>query len=229
MPVVCRQAGLFAALMLSLMAALAQPADPGPEQWQLKKQVNDISIYVRDIDEFAIDVIRAEVEMEVPAGLVLELLLNTELRPLWNSICREAREIGEASPATGPGLIYLHYAMPWPVQDRDVVMAVEVEGELPDLTLSAKAIRGGVAVRNDRVRIVNAWETWRIIAVNDRTTRLQMTVFMDPAGPVPDWFINMMSVAEPLKMMQRLREVLRTRQLLLRRSASATVKQTSSR
>lgn len=191
-------------LYLSLaVTANAVVADEAP--WILKKKSDGIAVYSRDVANSAIDEIRAVADIIGPPDLVLAYLLNVTNRPRWNTLTA----VAEALPNNGkPGessRVYLRYDMPWPVEDRDMVMTMT--SHVGRHGFVAEAVTSTYRRGDGAVRVTIASEQWDI-QPSDQGSTITMTVFMDPAGPIPAWLINSMSVSQPIEVMQRLRQQL---------------------
>ena len=168
------------------------------EGWRLRKDEQGIAVYAREIADSPIDEIRATATLQAPYPVVLALLLDHTARPKWNSLCQEARVLNN-SASEEQQRVYFYYKMPWPVADRDLVMKLlmsETDGA---------AIMKGSAVADDSVpvgkavRVSKAREEWQIERVDENSTRVTMTALMDPAGPIPAWLINALSVSQPFE------------------------------
>lgn len=196
---------ICAAASLILVANGAWSSVDG--DWELKKDSGGIAVYSQDVADSDINVIRAEAEIDVPLDVLLDLLMQADLKPTWNSICHKASVVGEGGSDTVTEHIYLQYDMPWPVADRDVVMSQRVERSDNTVTISASAIVDIVPVDKKYVRVSKAWEEWVLTRRADDKVHLRMTAFMDPAGPIPAWLINAMSVSQPYEIMENLRSM----------------------
>lgn len=176
-------------------------------QWEVRKTSDGITVSSREEPGSPINAIRAEAEFDVPLDVVLQLLLDVDNRPEWNSICREAKQVAAESNDSNQRLEYIYYDMPWPVKDRDLVLEFKHEQSEESAKISATVVDGVVDSNDKAVRVSKAWEEWLISRVSDTKAKLTMTVFMDPNGPIPAWLINSMSVSQPLEAMAKLREL----------------------
>lgn len=179
--------------------------------WTLRKTVDGINVSTRPVSGSALNAIRAEAEFAVPLQVIVDLLLEIDNRPIWNSICREAKIIKTDAQHDGRQLAYFYYDMPWPVKDRDLVLEFTPEFTDGSAKISASVVSDVLEPIDKAVRVAQAWEEWQLTALSDETAKVSMTVFMDPNGPIPAWLINSMSVSQPLEVMAMLRELSATR------------------
>lgn len=191
----------WVAVLFSLAGAAFADTDEG---WQIRKDEQGITVYAREVADSPIDEIRASASIQAPYPVVLALLLDHTARPQWNALCQEARVLQSGTP--DEQRVYFYYKMPWPVTDRDLVMALSVNDA------DGVAIMRGTAIADDTapagskaVRVLKAREEWRIERLDENSTRVTMTALMDPAGPIPAWLINAMSVSQPYEAMEQLR------------------------
>lgn len=187
-------------LSLSIISA---PALADEARWILKKKSDGIAVYARDVADSAIDEIRAEAEIMAPPDVLLAYLLDVANRSHWNTLCTVTETMtGDSKKYSDATQVYLRYDMPWPVEDRDMVMALTPRKDGSGFV--AEAVASNYRRDEGAVRVTKAWEQWDI-QPTDQGSKLTMTVFMDPAGPIPTWLINSMSVSQPIEVMQRLR------------------------
>ena len=190
-----------AILLVFSHAVFAESSD-----WELKKTEDDISIYMRDVPDSAINAIRAVTQINAPLDVVLDLLWDASKRPEWNSLCREVKPVASENPGNPQQQTnYFYYDMPWPVKDRDLIMGFTKTVDQNSAKISASIVDAPVAENKNAVRVSYAWEEWEISRNEDGSSTLSMTAFLDPNGPIPAWLINTMSISQPLEVMTKLR------------------------
>lgn len=198
---------LFSTIRLLVLVSIVSATSvvASESEWELKKTDNGISVYSRDVADSAINAIRAQANFDVPPAVVEAILLEYGTRTKWNSMCIKAETVAQADP--DQTLVYFHYDMPWPVKDRDLVMQFKHESSDSGVKITATAIESDVAPVKKVVRVIKAWEEWTVRRLENGSSEVTMTVFMDPNGPIPAWLINTMSVSEPLQAMSILRDM----------------------
>ena len=197
------------AQMLLVMAfcfvTIVGQASAGDSAWELKKQQDGISVFQKQSADSSINQIRAEAVISAPVSAIADVLLDFQNRPQWDSLSRSAKLL-ENGNSEGT-FVHIHYDMPWPVSDRDVVMRIAVRRSPESVEIHAEAVDDVAPLDGDAVRITNAWEKWTVKRLSATESHLTTTGFVDPAGPIPGWLINSMSVSQPYESVAGLRQL----------------------
>jgi len=178
------------------------------EDWRLERDRDGIQIYSRAVAGSPIRAVKGIVKIRAELAEVVALLQNPELRPSWDEMCKESYR--HDSPTTGVERIYVHHDLPWPVTDRDMLLLTEWHTDTVTgvVSMSARAVAGGVPEYKNRVRVINAENRWRIIPLSDSEQELIAEMHADPAGPIPAWLLNWLSIDAPFKTLQQVKAVL---------------------
>lgn len=180
----------------------------GGDDWRLQRDRDGIQVYVRPYPGSEVQAIRSTMQLRSAPERVLALLRDPQRRPAWEEACAEAalhRVIDEHE-----ALIYYHYHLPWPVSDRDVLSRVRWSAS-PDasrLQLSSEATQGLLDAHPDRVRVTDSLTQWTMTRRLDGGTALELQTHANPAGPIPAWLLNSLSIDGPYRSFQRLRRLL---------------------
>ncbi|MFT6552032.1 MAG: hypothetical protein ACJA1I_002079 [Zhongshania marina] len=193
------------AVMLFLQAPLtfAQSDD-----WRLEKTDQGIKVYSRAVADSPIRAVRGEVAINTDVDSAVNLLASVERRPSWDEMCVEAYLV--ASPAADVEQIYVHHDLPWPVKDRDMIMEVKWyrDDESGVATMHGRAITNGVPEYSDRVRVHKSVNSWVITPLAAGGISLAAEMHADPAGPIPAWLLNWLSVEAPITTLQKIKGIL---------------------
>jgi hypothetical protein len=170
-------------------------------------------VYRRSVE--GSDIAEIRVEANVPASLnaVVALLDEVPLRVQWDPTCTEARLLKRDEDLTR--LAYYQIDLPWPVQDRDVVMTTRVSlaHERRAASIMSVATPGEEVSRSASfVRIVQAREHWQLSEANPGVTHIRLLTYVEPAGPIPPWLINTMSAEVPESMLRNIRRMAKERE-----------------
>lgn len=105
-------------------------------------------------------------------------------------------------------LIYLYSHTPWPVHDRDMTVRreiVELEtGIAYRIVLSCQS--GIRAPRDGIVRVSECHSEFRLQRLDDRTTIVEYSASLDPAGHIPNWTKSWMARTVPGRTLAALQE-----------------------
>ena len=194
-----------ASCALAVAAALATAhAQPGGE-WELKRSLDEMATYTRDRP--GSDIKEVKLVMTVDATIDdLNAVLNDATRqPEWVFRCTEGRDLG-GDPTADGWHYYSRIAMPWPMDDRDLIARVEVR-PAPDGTYVSESVAAP-----DRLDAVEACV--RITDFDVRTeyrplpggrTEVTYELHSEPGGRVPAWLVNLFIDKGPVETMTRLR------------------------
>lgn len=182
----------------------------GSSDWELVKDKAGISIYTRDFAGSTIREVHGKTRVQASLSSLVTLLREPELRQLWDDHCAEStlqRRLSETEE-----LVYLHTALPWPVQDRDMVMQTQWAQDPESLQVSvvSRATSGQLAENPGKVRVKVASHDWLLTPLDERWVLVETTLHLDPEGPIPTWLINRLSIDGPYKTLDSIRDILAT-------------------
>ena len=200
----------FYVIPLGVVVLLLQvPASYGlSDDWRLEKVDHGVKVYSRAVSHSPIRAVKGEVIINTDIESAVDFLANVELRPSWDEMCVEAYLV--ASPAADVEQIYVHHDLPWPVKDRDMIMEVKWHRDTDTgvATMHGKAIASGVPEYGDRVRVRDSVNSWVITPLAQGGISLEAEMHADPAGPIPAWLLNWLSVEAPITTLQKIKAIL---------------------
>jgi ribosome-associated toxin RatA of RatAB toxin-antitoxin module len=203
-------AAVFVLALLSLSGPASAGAPPDElvagADWKLVTSADGISVYRRAVDGSSIDEIRAETDVPADLDAVAALLQDVSRRVQWDPTCKQARLLKRDGDLAY--LAYYQIDLPWPVQDRDVVMTTHVNHEHQGVNITSVATPDEeVPQHADFVRILQAREHWQLSEADSGMTRVRLLTHVEPAGPIPSWLINAMSAEVPESMLRSIRQI----------------------
>jgi hypothetical protein len=75
------------------------------------------------------------------------------------------------------------------------------------VSISSVAQETNLAGNDDRVRVVEARSEWNATPMPNGEIRLELSAHLDPAGPLPSWLLNVISLESPYDILKRLRSL----------------------
>lgn len=195
----------FFVMILLLQFSIAGAA---AGEWSLVKDSDDIRVYSRKSADSAINEVRAVTTVNTEVRTVVQLLRDHQSRPRWDSYSGEVFVHETLSPTEE--LLYLHSDLPWPVSDRDMLAHVKwfYEPGSGVVYTQSEATSGILPPRPGRIRVTRARQQWRLTPVAQGRVEISTEIFLDPAGPLPPWLVNMLSVDAPYNSLNGIRRVL---------------------
>lgn len=185
---------------LVLLASTAQA-----DEWALARDKSDIRVYTKPVAGSELNAVRGVTTVESNLGKLVTLIRDPSLRPRWDSFCGDSYLFEQVSPAEE--LVYLHSKMPWPVSDRDMVNRVTWQQDPESLVviMHSVATRDLLPPIKGRVRITQAVNDWQLTPLAGGLVEISTTAHLDPAGPLPSWLINSLSIESPYDVLKRLK------------------------
>lgn len=193
-------------VLLSLASLLlAITAQSHADEWTLARDKDGIRVYTKPVAGSALNAVRGVTTVESSLGKLVTMIRDPSLRPRWDNFCGESYLFKQLSPEEE--LVYLHSKMPWPVSDRDMVNKVTWRQDPKSLvvTMHSVATRDLLAPVKGRVRVTQAVNDWQLTPLAGGEVEISTTVHLDPAGPLPTWLINSLSIESPYDVLKRLK------------------------
>ena len=100
--------------------------------------------------------------------------------------------------------------MPFPAKDRDILAHIKWE-EDPNtrvITVTGTATTGVLAKNKRQIRIEEAQMIWELTPLENGHTQVRNFAHINPAGGIPSWLSNSLSIEAPFETMAGLRKML---------------------
>jgi hypothetical protein len=203
------------AAVLALAAAVTAPEvraeNVGP--WQQVRDEAGIRVQRRMVEGSNLHEFQGRGVIDAPLPTVLAVLHDVGRAPEWMHKCAGAHVVEHIDERHE--VVYNRTAAPWPVADRDTVLASEavfdartheVRIDFWSVTHPKEPPVRGV------VRMPSLRGHWLLSPVNGgRATQAEYQVHADPGGSLPGWIVNMVSKQLPFQTIAGLREQVKRR------------------
>lgn len=198
-------------LALVALASTAQPADDAP--WQLRQfdEASGTSVYLRargdDTPAF-----RCVTHLRVRLATLVAVLLDTDGMPEWVFRTRRVVRL-EADATSTSGVSQVVTAMPWPLLDREAIVAWRITQETETLavTIDGRSAPERLAPTPGLVRMPSFESQWRFSPLANGTVEVRFEGHGDPGGklalPALRGFVDAAVWQGPLQTMKALRGV----------------------
>jgi len=166
--------------------------------WQLKKNENGIKVYTRQKEGASIFmykvVTRISVKPETVYRQVVDFTENLKYMELVDSL--KFLDHQKDKLYTN----YMHFNMPWPVKNREMVMQMRVTNDQDGIYLESNDVPEYFPKDSDKVLIEDFQEKWTI-KEGDMPGESLITVigWVNPGGSIPLWVVNMFSARTPFR------------------------------
>jgi len=195
-------------VLVGLTALLFCVKATAQDSWELRRDENGIKIYSRRPGD----------------GKIVELHLLTRFDTTPERLVAELQDIdnytdwvygnkrsGILKKINDHDIIYFTEAhLPWPIQDRDLVVELTVTPATATnpLTVIAKSIPGILPPKKHFIRIPYSVATWHITPLPGNKINVDYTFSLDPGGSIPSWLVNMTIATGPYKSFVKLGELM---------------------
>jgi hypothetical protein len=104
-------------------------------------------------------------------------------------------------------IYYSRVEVPWPVEDRDYVVAIHTEQnpQTKVITITSPCVPGYVPEKKGIVRISHSVGQWTITPMGKNQTRAEYMLEVDPGGNIPAWLINLFATKGPTETFRNLK------------------------
>ncbi len=181
-------------LFLLLSGLLLTLDSSSQNDWELKRDKDDIVIYTKESKDNPLKEYRATAIIESPLNEVYQFLSDLEYRPAWVVRCSGL----EIIDTVGGNQIRYHtsYEIPWPLADRDLVVVADLSFDEANRKARLLTIRTDTQfpLKKGIVRMLKYKEDVVLEELGPQRTRFNAEGFADPGGNVPAWLVNMFLV-----------------------------------
>lgn len=174
------------------------------EDWQLASNQQGIQIYTQTVAGQDLKNFRATMTVNASMQQVVATLMNGDQMPEWFYNVLESKPVTVS--ATG-SYRYLWIKSPWPANDRDAVVKIDLTQDPKTLQLSifAAATPNLRPLHPERVRIPRMKSGWTVIPLGKSRTRIQLDGNADPGGRIPVLVANLIVAQMPKISMRQLK------------------------
>lgn len=177
-------------------------------QWTLARETDGIKVYTGKIGTSKFKSIKVEASLPGTMNKLIKILTDAGSNKDWVYKTENSYIIKRITP--NEVLSYTETSVPWPANNRDVPLRMQLIHDAKNNTLKviAKGEPNAIPEKKGIVRIpfFNSW--WDV--KYDGKNRLNIVYFleMDPGGSVPAWLVNMFVAKGPYETFSGLAKML---------------------
>lgn len=193
---------LTLALCLTVVPALLPAvamADEG--SWENIGVFDGVKVWRKQVPGSDLFAFKGEIVANVHIGKIMTTFQDREQRKHWVDRFKEQKMLERPNPLTE--VYWIHFALPFPITDRDYVMRAEGQIDAANKVFTAriKSVKDGRKPDDDccvRAEAKNTYYRFEAIQGSEKT-KLTVEVHTDPKGSLPDWLINIIQKKWPSK------------------------------
>lgn len=177
------------------------------QAWNLAKDKDGVKVFTQDSRFPGFKMFKGEVQISTSLERAIAFLKDVENAKAWLHDCKESKLI--------QSIDFNHYRVyqvteaPWPVQDRDYVLDIEV---LRSQTKKHAVIKVKGLDRQDlmplqkkRIRVTDLNGTWTLTETASNSVTIVFETEADPTGKIPAWLANAFVVDQPFNTLLNLK------------------------
>jgi len=183
-------------------------ASHGQEGWKLKREKNEISIYVREQEDSPLKEYKARAIIAHPLHQVYKFLSDLERHPEWVFRCTGLTIIEDQGGQKTK--YHTTYDIPWPLKDRDLTVGAAITHHAGDKKIESLSedIMLDYPLEKGVIRMPGYREWVMLEEIDSMNTLFIAEGYADPGGTVPPWLVNMFLVDGIYDSVIKVREIL---------------------
>lgn len=200
---------LFKIAPLLLLALLLCNNAKAQTVWKFQGEKEGIKTFKADVPNSKIKALKLETTFQAPLNQLVAVLMDINSSPQWAYKTKSATVLKQVSPTEV--YYYTELSMPWPVANRDFVghLTVTQNPHTKVVTIDGPVVPDYVPRKKDLVRIEKSVGKWVLTPLNDRETRVEYSLQVDPGGGAPAWLVNAFASEGPTQSLKNLRAQLK--------------------
>lgn len=192
-----------------LMVFLAATTTASAEEWKLERDRDDIKVYTQKVKGQAFKKYKGILTLDASLSTIVAVLEDVNAAPEWVDTCKTMVLVERISPTES--FTYSYNPAPWPVKDRDAVVhnVISQDSETYVVTITQTAAPKKKQEHKDAIRVEKINGSWTLTPLSDGRTQVVYRVLSDPGGGIPAWLVNSVSISQPLKTLEGLKEMVK--------------------
>lgn len=168
-----------------------------PQKWELAKSESNIKVYVREVKNSPYKEFRGITTVNAPLPVLVAVLSDPAAFPQWFHECPQASRLKTISPTEG--INYMVYNLPWPFDDRDLVIHYLASQDADNKAVTYKLWANGnfIPHKSGLVRVMTLNGYWRFTPLDKGRCQAEYKMHLDPEGSIPGWLANSTVVDAP--------------------------------
>jgi hypothetical protein len=194
---------MFAFALLALLSPLAQAAPPG---WEVIRNAEGVEVARKTVEGSPLFAFRGEGVVEAHISKVYATVVDNGRSHQWVDMLQPVATLQGAG--TDDRVVYQHYDLPWPVEDRDYVLRMRTQLDEGAKVATVQFGSTTVASKPDqdccvRGEVVRTF--WKLEALPGGKTKVTIEVQTDPKGSLPAAIVNLVQKDWPYNTVTGLR------------------------
>lgn len=178
--------------------------------WELKKNKDNISVYTRRITTSDYKELRCSTRVKSSLSSIVKVLTDVNYFTSWIYKCTNAFLIKKSTDSDVYS--YQYFDAPWPIEDRDVVARLRIEQDPVTKVVSAhsEVANNLIPEKNGVVRIKKFHSSYILTPLANGWVQIDYYLGTEPGGNIPAWLANLVIVNGPFSTQQMMNELIQS-------------------
>ena len=195
-------------ILLLLFGLLPGALAFAQKDWTLVNNENWIQIYKSDMPSSNYKRIKVECTIDGTIDKLVRILNDVNNYKNWIYNTRDAYLLKRVS--SNEYYYYTETTLPWPMQNRDVVVHIKIQRDSHSLSIAAFGEPDYMPLVNGKVRVPRSANTWEVTVPEPNKLHIVYVFEADPGGHIPSWLVNTFVNKGPYESFKRLAQTLKS-------------------
>ena len=174
--------------------------------WTLKKDKSGIKVFARKTAASKFNELKVECIFDGRISQLAAVLLDVNSQYQWvykTSVSSMLKKVSATEV-----YFYAVTEVPWPFDDRDMVIHMNLKQNTANKTLTvlAKNVNGFLPAKEKMVRLKYSNAVWTVTPISNKQYKIDYRVQIDPGEGLPIWLLNLFSSDGPYESFKNLKE-----------------------
>jgi hypothetical protein len=198
---------IIIAVELLLYCAIACAQVPAGAKWQLVKEGNGIKVYAAPAPS-GLKYVKVDAVLNGALSRVSEIFRDIPRQKAWVYGTRKSYLVKKTD--SNHLLYYNETALPWPVNNRDIAVRMELKEDPAQNTLvvTQEDAPGAVPTHKGIVRVPHMSGNWQFRETGNGKLQAKYYLDIDPGGSLPAWVVNLFVAKGPYETFVKLQKLM---------------------
>ena len=173
--------------------------------WEFADEEAGIKSYRKSEAGNPVTAFKGVAVINAPLAKVAWVIRDNRYRTEWVDRLKKSQVLKTNTPFDK--VIYQHFALPWPIADRDYVYRARVYWEDEKLVFNLRSTKNRRAPSTVGVRARLNRCYYYLKPMGDNKTHVTVEVHTDPMGILPAWLVNVIQASWPIKTLKGIRKM----------------------
>lgn len=176
--------------------------------WVLKKEKEGIQVFVTNQENSKFKAIRVLCSLPGTMEQLISVLQLVQIQPQWVVSTKNAYSIKQVS--VDKLLYYAEVDLPWPINNRDMVIDLSFvqDPKTKILSIYANTIDHILPEIEGKQRVPYSAAKWLVKSEGNHKISIDYTIKIDPGGGIPAWMVNLFIAKAPYESFKNLTKLI---------------------